>query len=126
MSTPSCLSSSRNAFFPDIIGTAVLHDCGRNLASWLPKRKRRVAPRLEIGYWGAPQISHQWRRPCLRLHASSPQSAIFDPASWVRSRAKSASLIQSKSSAAFGLALADLASHAFETLAGPCLGHRTL
>src|SRR5262245_1573389 len=30
--------------------------CGRNLASWPFKRKRRVAPRSEIGYWGAPQI----------------------------------------------------------------------
>src|SRR5262249_9477819 len=55
-STPSCLRSSRNAFFPDIIGTGSLPICGRNLAPWPPKRKRRVALRSEIGYWGAPRI----------------------------------------------------------------------
>src|SRR5262245_35907031 len=74
---------------------------------------------------GRAATSHPWRRPCLRLHASSAQFAIFDPASWVQSRAKVASLIQSKLPAGFKLALADLILHAIETLAGPCLGYRT-
>src|SRR5262249_9477815 len=73
---------------------------------------------------------HQWRRPCLRLHASGlhadwARPAIFDPMSWGQSWTKSSSPIQSKL-AASGLALADSISHAIETLAGSCLGHPTL
>src|SRR5262245_22343569 len=51
ISTPSCLRSSRKAFFPDIIGTGVLHGLRTQSRILVAQAKAGVRDEMEASAW---------------------------------------------------------------------------